>query len=97
MLGSFVDGLGFRQGAAVPGYRSATCVLPPGLGSDAVDQMYCVASYGDVEVMLEASGVAPLNQNDAVKLLAQQLDRLKSNQTLTVTDGTSSSAGGQDA
>ncbi len=96
MLGTFVDGLGFRQGASVPGYASADCVLPPGLGSDKVDEMFCVASYGDVEVTLAASGVSPLDQNTAVKLLAQQLDRLKSNQTLTATGGTSN-AGGQDA
>jgi hypothetical protein len=96
MLGGFVDGLGFREGATVPGYGSAKCVLPPGLGSDSVDEMFCVASYGDVEVMVEVSGVAPLNQSNAVQLIAQQLDRLKNNQTLTA-PSSASSAGGQDA
>jgi hypothetical protein len=94
-LGAFVDGLGFRQGASVPGDSAAKCVLPPGLGSDKLDEMFCVASYGDVEVMMELSGQAPLDQDDAVQLLAQQLDRLKSNQTLTIT-GSTSSPGGQD-
>jgi hypothetical protein len=94
MLGSFVDGLGFRQGASVPGYSSAKCVLPPGYGSDKVDEMYCVASYGDVEVMIEVSGTAPLDQNSAAQMLAQQLDRLKSNQTLTM-PSTAPSSGGQ--
>ncbi|MBR7834582.1 hypothetical protein KDL01_15010 [Actinospica durhamensis] len=96
LLASFVDGLGFRQGASVPGYGSAVCVLPPELGSDKVDSMVCAASYGDVEVLLEASGVAPLDQNTAVHLLAQQLDRLKSNQTLTA-PVSPSTAGGQNA
>jgi hypothetical protein len=94
MLGSFVDNLGFRQGASVPGYGSAKCVLPPGLGSDQLDEMFCVASYGDVEVMVEASGQAPLDQSAAVQLIAQQLDRLKSNQTLTM-PAVAPSAGGQ--
>lgn len=96
MLGSFVDGLGFRQGASVPGYGSAKCVLPPGLGSDSVDEMLCAASYGDVEVVVEVSGVAPLNQAGAVQMIAQQLDRLKSNQTLTA-PSSAPNTGGQDA
>jgi len=78
-----VDGLGWRQGASVPGYPSATCVLPPGLGSDTLDSMTCVASYGDVEAIVQAEGAAPLDQSTTVQLLAQQLDRLKSGQTLT--------------
>jgi hypothetical protein len=83
LLGVFVDGLGWRQGASVPGNPSADCVLPPGLGSDQLDSMLCYGSYGDVEVMLEVEGTAPLDQNTAVKMLAQQLDRLKSAQKLT--------------
>ena len=67
----------------MPGYPSATCVLPPGLGSDTLDSMVCIASYGDVEVMVQAEGTVPLDQNTTVRMLAQQLDRLKSNQALT--------------
>jgi hypothetical protein len=82
-LAALVDGWDWRQGASVPGYPSATCVLPPGLGSDTLDAMVCIASYGDVEMIAQAEGTAPLDQNTTVHLVAQQLDRLKSNQTLT--------------
>jgi len=78
-----VDGLDWRQGASVPGYPSATCVLPPGLGSDALDAMTCMAAYGDVEVIVQAEGTAPLDQNTTVRMLEQQLNRLKADQTLT--------------
>jgi hypothetical protein len=84
-LSVLVDGLGWRQGASVPGYPSASCVLPPGLGSDTLDSMICIASYGDVEVVVQAEGAVPLDQNTTAQMLAQQLDRLKSNQTLTAT------------
>lgn len=83
-IGDLVDGFSWRQGASVPGYPNASCVLPPGLGSDTLDSMICVATYGDVEVTLQADGVAPLNQGAAVQMLVQQLDRLKAGQTLTV-------------
>lgn len=82
-LSVLVDGFGWRQGTSVPGYAAATCVLPPGLGSDTLDSMVCIASYGDVEVMLQAEGTVPLDQNTTVQMLVRQLDRLKSNQTLT--------------
>ena len=82
-LSVLVDGLGWRQGASVPGYAAAACVLPPGLGSDTLDAMLCVASVGDVEVMVQAEGAVPLDQNTTVQMLVQQLNRLKSNQTLT--------------
>ena len=91
-LSAFVDGLGWRQGASVPGYPSAVCVLPPGLGSDKLDAMLCVGSYGDIEVTLQTDGTAPLDQNTAVQMMAQQLNRLKSAQTLTAG---SSDQGGQ--
>lgn len=84
LFGVYVDGLGWRQGSSVPGYGSANCILPPGLGSDTLDSMLCTASYGDVEVTLQAEGVAPLDQATAVKMMAQQLDRLKTAQKLTV-------------
>ena len=82
-LALLVNGFGWRQGASVPGYPSATCVLPPGLGSDTIDSMTCIASYGDVEVIVQAEGTAPLDQNTTVQMAAQQLNRLKSDQTLT--------------
>jgi hypothetical protein len=79
-----IDSFGWRQGATVPGYPSARCALPPGSGSDKLDEMRCVGSYGDVEVILQVDGTAPLDQNTAVQMLAQQLNRLKSPQQLTV-------------
>jgi hypothetical protein len=82
-LKSFVDGLGWRQGASVPGYSNAVCVLPPGLGSDKLDSMLCVGSYGDIEVTLQTDGTAPLDQSTAAQMMAQQLNRLKTSQTLT--------------
>jgi hypothetical protein len=84
-LSVLVNGFGWRQGASIPGYPSASCVLPPGLGSDTIDSMTCTASYGDVEMILQVEGTAPLDQNTAVQMAAQQLNRLKSDQTLTTT------------
>jgi hypothetical protein len=72
----------FRTGPSVPGYGQAKCVLPPGLGSDKVDEMLCVASSGDVEVMVDAQGIAPLDQSKIATLVGQQLDRLKTSQTI---------------
>ncbi len=72
----------FRTGPSVPGYAHAKCVLPPGLGSDKLDEMLCVASSGDVEVIADAQGIAPLDQNAIAKLVAQQLDRLTTAQTI---------------
>ncbi|MGH6655277.1 MAG: hypothetical protein ACRDVE_08725, partial [Actinocrinis sp.] len=72
----------FRTGPAVPGYGQAKCVLPPGLGSDKVDEMFCVASSGDVEVLVDAQGTTPLDQNSVAKLVEHQLDRLKTSQTI---------------
>lgn len=83
-VGDLVDGFGWRQGSSVPGYPRANCVLPPGLGSDKIDSMTCVGTYGDVEVVLQVDGTAPLNQSTAVQMMAQQLNRLKADQTLTV-------------
>jgi hypothetical protein len=82
-LSALVSGWDWRQGASVPGYPAASCALPPGLGSDTLDAMICIASYGDVEVIVQAEGPVQLDQNTTVQLLARQLDRLKSNQTLT--------------
>ncbi|MBR7826817.1 hypothetical protein KDK95_10935 [Actinospica sp. MGRD01-02] len=78
-----VNGFGWRQGPSVPGYPSASCALPPGLGSDTLDAMLCIAAYGDIEVVVQAEGTVPLDQNTTVQMLTQQLNRLKSTQTLT--------------
>ena len=72
----------FRNGPSVPGYSGAKCVLPPGLGSDKLDEMLCVASSGDVEVLVDAEGTAPLDTNSIATLVGQQLDRLKTSQTI---------------
>jgi hypothetical protein len=72
----------FRNGPSVPGYGQAKCVLPPGLGSDQLDEMLCVASSGDIEVMVDAQGETPLAQNEIATLVGQQLDRLKTSQTI---------------
>lgn len=72
----------FRTGASVPGYAQAKCVLPPGFGSDKLDEMLCVASSGDVEVMVDAQGTIPLDQNAVASLVARQLDRLKTAQSI---------------
>ncbi|HZU59177.1 MAG TPA: hypothetical protein VFA06_25075 [Actinocrinis sp.] len=72
----------FRNGASVPGYGQAKCVLPPGFGSDKLDEMLCVASSGDVEVVVDAQETAPLDQNSVATLVAQQLDRLKTSQSI---------------
>ena len=72
----------FRNGASVPGYAQAKCVLPPGFGSDKLDEMLCVASSGDIEVVVEAQETAPLDQNSVASLVAQQLDRLKTSQSI---------------
>jgi hypothetical protein len=79
----FTDLNVFRTGPAVPGYPQAKCMLPPGLGSDRFDTMECVAVSGDVEVMVYTQGVAPLDQGAVAQVVAQQLDRLKSPQTLS--------------
>ncbi|MBS2961797.1 hypothetical protein KGA66_01965 [Actinocrinis puniceicyclus] len=72
----------FRTGPTVPGYAQAKCVLPPGLGSDKLDEMLCVASSGDVEIMVDAQGSAPLDQNKVATLVARQLDQLKTAQSI---------------
>jgi hypothetical protein len=72
----------FRQGPSVPGYSQATCVLPPGLGSDTLDSMICTASSGDIEVRVDAYGTAPLDQDAIAQLVSRQLDLLKTNQTI---------------
>ncbi|MFG2819479.1 hypothetical protein ACGFX4_08645 [Kitasatospora sp. NPDC048365] len=77
LYGAMVDDTGlFRQGPGVAGHPAARCVLPPLDAGDQLDFMHCVSAEGDLMVTLDASGVAPLDQNKVVDLFRQQLDRL---------------------
>ncbi|MGY0466599.1 hypothetical protein ACW14Y_41030 [Kitasatospora sp. cg17-2] len=66
----------FRLGPAVPGHPEAHCYLPPAKPSAPIDRMTCSAAEGDLLVVMDAEGVAPLAKDRIVGLLAQQLDRL---------------------
>ncbi|MFD9065823.1 hypothetical protein ACFVZ3_30395 [Kitasatospora purpeofusca] len=66
----------FRLGPAVPGHPEAHCYLPPAKPSAPIDRMTCSAAEGDLLVVMDAEGVAPLPKDRIVGLLAQQLDRL---------------------
>ncbi|GAA4858838.1 hypothetical protein [Kitasatospora terrestris] len=77
LYGSMIDDTGlFRQGPGVAGHPAARCALPPLRAGDQLDYMHCVSAEGDLMVTLDASGVAPLDQNKVVDLFRQQLDRL---------------------
>jgi len=77
LYGAMVDDTGvFRQGPGVPGHQNARCVLPPLRAGDELDYMHCFSAEGDLMVTLDASGIAPLDQNKVVDLFRQQLDRL---------------------
>ncbi|MFJ1587192.1 hypothetical protein ACIOC1_28210 [Streptomyces sp. NPDC088197] len=74
----FTKALGvFRNGPTIDGHPGATCVLPPTEPGEKLDEMLCQATEGDLMVTVTASGVVPLQKNEAAKLLAQQLDRIK--------------------
>ncbi|MFB6891849.1 hypothetical protein ACFCX4_21375 [Kitasatospora sp. NPDC056327] len=66
----------FRLGPAVPGHPEAHCYLLPAEPSAPIDRMTCSAAEGDLLVVMDAEGVAPLAKDRIVALLAQQLDRL---------------------
>ncbi|MFB7469959.1 hypothetical protein [Kitasatospora sp. NPDC056184] len=66
----------FRLGPAVPGHPEAHCYLMPAPPAAAIDRMECSAAEGDLLVVLNAEGVAPLPKDKIVALLTQQLDRL---------------------
>ncbi|WP_406097430.1 hypothetical protein [Kitasatospora purpeofusca] len=66
----------FRLGPAVPGHPEAHCYLPPAKPSAPIDRMTCSAAEGDLLVVMDAEGVAPLAKDRIVALFAQQLDRL---------------------
>lgn len=72
----FTDNDLFRNGPQVPGHPGAHCVLPPLEAGDQLDYLRCFSAEGDLLVYLEASAVAPLDQNKVVDLFRQQLDRL---------------------
>ncbi|MDY0811202.1 hypothetical protein [Kitasatospora purpeofusca] len=66
----------FRTGPAVPGHPEAHCYLMPAAPSAPIDRMECSAAEGDLLVVLNAEGVAPLPKDAIVTLLTRQLDRL---------------------
>ncbi|WP_380282984.1 hypothetical protein [Kitasatospora purpeofusca] len=66
----------FRLGPAVPDHPEAHCYLMPAPPSAPIDRMQCSAAEGDLLVVLDAEGVAPLPKDKIVALLTQQLDRL---------------------
>lgn len=75
---AFTKAMGvFRTGPKVKGYPKATCVLPPAEPGDALDEMTCQATEGDLMVTMTADGPRPLAKSDAVDLLRDQLDRIK--------------------
>ncbi|MFD9125635.1 hypothetical protein [Kitasatospora sp. NPDC059571] len=66
----------FRIGPSVPGHTEAHCFLPylePGAQIDSLD---CSAALGDLRVVFQVEGVAPLPKDRLVSLFAKQLDRL---------------------
>ncbi|MER5349363.1 hypothetical protein ABT093_03385 [Kitasatospora sp. NPDC002551] len=66
----------FRRGPVVPGHPEAHCYLMPAPPAAPIDRMECSAAEGDLLVVLDAEGVAPLPKDKIVALLTQQLDRL---------------------
>ncbi|MET8698532.1 hypothetical protein ABZW10_06655 [Kitasatospora sp. NPDC004723] len=72
----FTDTGVFRLGPAVPGHPEAHCYLMPAPPSAPLDRMECSAAEGDLLVVMNAEGLAPLPKDTIVALLAQQLDRL---------------------
>ncbi|MFB8235029.1 hypothetical protein ACFC58_00540 [Kitasatospora purpeofusca] len=66
----------FRTGPAVPGHPEAHCYLMPAAPSAPIDRMECSAAEGDLLVVLNAEGRAPLPKDAIVTLLTRQLDRL---------------------
>ncbi|WP_333769105.1 hypothetical protein [Streptomyces sp. IBSBF 2435] len=80
----------FRTGPKIPGHPHAVCVLPDSdAGGDSddgdddsdeadwLDTMYCQATEGDLMVQFEATGPAPLQEDEAVQLVTKQLDRVQ--------------------
>ncbi|MCG6494820.1 hypothetical protein [Kitasatospora sp. A2-31] len=68
----------FRIGPTVPGHPEAHCYLMPAPPSAPIDYLECSAAEGDLLVIMNAEGVAPLPKDRIVALFTQQLDRLAS-------------------
>ncbi|WP_405365611.1 hypothetical protein [Kitasatospora sp. NBC_00039] len=66
----------FRIGPAIPNHPEAHCYLMPAPPSAPIDYLECSAAEGDLLVVMEAEGVAPLPKDRIVALFTQQLDRL---------------------
>ncbi|MDH6226309.1 hypothetical protein [Streptomyces sp. MJP52] len=74
-----LERIGFlRSGPKVEGYeKNAWCYLPELDRDDEIDGMYCVASQGEVSVMLTADAAEPIDKKDIAGLLVKQLDRIE--------------------
>ncbi|MFF0413043.1 hypothetical protein ACFYUY_21700 [Kitasatospora sp. NPDC004745] len=68
----------FRIGPEVPGHPEAHCYLMPAPPSAPIDYLECSAAEGDLLVVMNAEGVAPLPKDKIVALFTMQLDRLAS-------------------
>ncbi|MFE7528315.1 hypothetical protein ACFU7Y_21725 [Kitasatospora sp. NPDC057542] len=66
----------FRIGPAIPGHPEAHCYLMPAPPSAPIDYLECSAAEGDLLVIMNAEGVAPLPKDKIVALFTFQLDRL---------------------
>ncbi|MGW6917847.1 hypothetical protein ACWGB8_29080 [Kitasatospora sp. NPDC054939] len=66
----------FRRGPDIPGHPEAHCYLMPAPPSAPIDYLECSAAAGDLLVVMNVEGVAPLPKDRIVALFVQQLDRL---------------------
>ncbi|MFE6050498.1 hypothetical protein ACFQ6N_07080 [Kitasatospora sp. NPDC056446] len=66
----------FRIGPSIPGHPEAHCYLMPAPPSAPIDYLECSAAEGDLLVVMNAEGVAPLPKDRIVALFTLQLDRL---------------------
>ncbi|MFF7994705.1 hypothetical protein ACFZDG_33650 [Kitasatospora xanthocidica] len=66
----------FRIGPTIPGHPEAHCYLMPAPPSAPIDYLECSAAEGDLLVVMNAEGVAPLPKDKIVALFTLQLDRL---------------------
>ncbi|MGW2249553.1 hypothetical protein ACWCXH_05075 [Kitasatospora sp. NPDC001660] len=66
----------FRLGPEIPGHTEAHCYLMPAPPSAPLDYLECSAAEGDLLVVMNVEGVAPLPKDKIVALFTAQLDRL---------------------
>ncbi|MFG3224031.1 hypothetical protein ACGF07_04500 [Kitasatospora sp. NPDC048194] len=66
----------FRVGPSISGHPEAHCYLMPAPPSAPIDRMECSAAEGDLLVIMETEGLAPLPKDKIVALFTMQLDRL---------------------